>query len=586
MDVKKINDRLDAVEEFSTNSFAREDIRSALKSIQDLERLASQISLRRANARDIISIKNSLTIIPTIKKVLKTLESAVSKSITKELDNLEPLVKKITSAIKENPSAALKEGGIFKDGFNAELDELRGISEGGRKWIINYELEEKTKTGIKSLRVEYNRVLGYYIQVGKNYLNLVPESYVQKQEVTNGRRYITPELKDYEVKILSAKDQINDLEYKLFCEMRDDVHSNIAKILNNAEKLAELDCLTTFAEVSRNNGYIRPIVNKSLKISVKQARHPVVEKMLLDHPFIPNDIALDNKTEQLLIITGPNMSGKSTYIRQVALVALMAQIGSFVPAEKATIGVVDRIFTRIGASDDISKGLSTFLVEMNETANILNNATKRSLIILDEIGRGTSTFDGMSIAWAVAEYIHNSGRLGAKTLFATHYHQLIDLEKYLERVRNYHIEVKKKDDKIMFLYKIVPGGTDKSYGIQVAKLSGMPDAVISRAKEILGYLELQAKGHVSEATTTDKAPTATSIQTDLFGQATGSTEANSIALAKTIFSQAQRDEKDRINEEIIEEIKEIDIESLTPLEALNRLNALCSRIKKSHEKTK
>jgi DNA mismatch repair protein MutS len=546
--------------------------------------LASQISLRRANARDIISIKNSLKIIPSIKKLLKDLESHVIKSIDKELNPLSPLIKTIEQSIKENPAITIKEGGIIKNGYNKELDDLREVSEGGRKWIINYELDQKTKTGIKALRVEYNRVLGYYIQISKNYLNLVPDHYVQKQEVTNGVRYITPELKDYETKILNAKDQINDLEYKLFCEIREKVHKKIGDILTNAERIAELDCLITFAEVSRESNYIRPEVNNSYKINIKQGRHPVVEKLLVDHPFIPNDIVLNNKSDQILIITGPNMSGKSTYIRQVALIALMAQIGCFVPAEKATVGVIDRIFTRIGASDDISKGLSTFLVEMNETANILNNATKRSLIILDEIGRGTSTFDGVSIAWAVAEYIHNSKNLGTKTLFATHYHQLIDLEKYLDRVKNYHIEVKKKEDRLLFLYKIIPGGTDKSYGIQVAKLSGMPNAVINRAKEILMYLEVQSNSGVT-TDGTDK-PKIDSIQTDLFGKVADSTDSSKLTLTQSIFSQSKRAEKDRINDEIVSDLQELDIDNFTPLDALNKLNEIKNHIKKSYEKLK
>ncbi len=587
VDVPKINERLDAVDEFVGNSFAREDMRSALKPIQDLERLASQISLRRANARDIISIKNSLKAIPTITKILKTLQSSAAKRISKEFHNLKPLITKIEKAIKESPSATIKDGGIIKNGYNQELDDLREISEGGRKWIIQYELEEKTKSGIKALRVEYNRVLGYYIQVGKNYLNLVPEYYVAKSEVTSGKRYITSELKEYEAKILNAKDQINDLEYKLFCEIRDAVHKEIAKILINAEKIAELDCLTTFADVSRNSAYVRPTVNSSVKITIKNGRHPVVEKMLLEEAFIPNDTTMDNKSDQILIITGPNMSGKSTYIRQVALIALLAQIGCFVPAEKATIGVVDRIFTRIGASDDISKGLSTFLVEMNETANILNNATKRSLIILDEIGRGTSTFDGVSIAWAVAEYIHNSKKLGTKTLFATHYHQLIDLDKYLDRVKNYSVQVKKKEDKILFLHKIVPGGTDKSYGIQVAKLSGMPDAVISRAKEILQFLEIRSSSE-ADASEDVKGPKADSIQTDLLGQIADGrkTSKDNLKIMQSIFQQSTRDEKDRINEEIIEELKEVNIENLTPLEALNKLNKIIDRIKNSYKQMK
>jgi len=582
IDAKKINERLDSVEELVTNSFAREDLRSILKSIQDLERLSSQISLKRANARDIISIKNSLKVVPTIKKILKQLESQVAKNITKELFELSPLIKKIEKALKESPPVTIKEGGIIKSGYDPALDELLGLSEGGRKWIINYELEEKTKTGIKSLRVEYNRMLGYYIQVSKNYLNLIPDYYVFKSELTVGKRYITPELKEYEAKILSAKEQIGDLEYKLFCEIREAIHKEITKILSNAEKISELDCLTTFAEISRNNNYTRPKINNSYKISIKDGRHPVVENMLYDSSFIPNDTTMDSNSEQLLIITGPNMSGKSTYIRQVALIVLMAQIGCFVPAKSASIGIVDRIFTRIGASDDISKGLSTFLVEMNETANILNNATKRSLIILDEIGRGTSTFDGVSIAWAVAEYIHNSNRLSSKTLFATHYHQLIDLENYLERARNYSIQVQKKDDKILFLHKIVPGGTDKSYGIQVAKLSGMPDAVISRAKEILTYLEQQSN---SSSTAEDLPAKSKSIQTDLFGQAAGSGK-EPLHLTQNIFHKSKRSEEDRINEEIVEELKELDINDLTPIEAMNKLNEVIDRVRKSYKDLK
>jgi DNA mismatch repair protein MutS len=447
-------------------------------------------------------------------------------------------------------------------------------------------LEQKSKTGIKALRVEYNRVLGYYIQIGKSYTNLVPEDYVPKQEVTSGKRYITSELKDYEAKILNAKEQIQELEYDLFCSIREQVYEEIAAILANAEKIAELDCLITFATVARNNNYCKPLVNNSYELSIEKGRHPVVEKMLVNKSFIPNEAFLSNDTDQLLIITGPNMSGKSTYIRQIALIVLLAQIGSFVPAEKAIIGIVDRIFTRIGASDDISKGLSTFLVEMNETANILNNATKRSLIILDEIGRGTSTFDGVSIAWAVAEYIHNSKRLGSKTLFATHYHQLIDLEKYLERVKNYSIKVKRKEDEILFLYKIVKGGTDKSYGIQVAKLSGMPEAVISRAKEILAYLELQSNSGTKEVPATKEGKKqASSIQTDLFGLAAGSqAEIPAGLLTKTIFRGAERSESDRINEEIVEDLKKMNINNCTPLEALNKLNEIKKRIDKAYKK--
>lgn len=582
-DSKKINNQLDAVEELVNNSFAREDLREKMSSIQDLERLASQISLKRANARDLISIKTSLKIIPSLKNILKELSSKQLISLGEELLDLSSLVTKIEKALKDSPAANLKEGGIIKDGYNERLDELRGISEDGRKWIIQYELEQKTQTGIKSLRVEFNNVLGYYIQVGKKYTKLVPDSYTPKQEVKSGKRYITSELKEYEAKLLKAKDQIHELEYELFCELREEVHSEITKILKNAEKIARLDCLTTFADVARVNDYKRPHVNNSLEISIKQGRHPVVEKLLVDKPFIPNDAYLHNETDQLLIITGPNMSGKSTYIRQVAIIVIMAQMGCFVPAQEAIIGVVDRVFTRIGASDDISKGLSTFLVEMNETANILNNATERSLIILDEIGRGTSTFDGVSIAWAVAEYIHNANRLGSKTLFATHYHQLIDLNQYLPRVKNYSIRVKKKEDEIVFLYKIEEGGTDKSYGIQVAKLSGMPDAVISRAKEILAFLEIQSSFVKGDAETSEVVQKqAKSIQTNLFGQVANPRALKNINLTKNLFDRSKRKEKDRINDEIVEDLRNLDVNHCTPLEALNKLNAIKERIEKSY----
>ncbi|MBD3192223.1 MAG: DNA mismatch repair protein MutS [Candidatus Heimdallarchaeota archaeon] len=1025
---EKINERLAAVEELVGNSFLREDLRGLLDSIQDLERLASQISLRRANARDVISIKTSLKIVP---KLVTLLEQAETKALTRlreELCDMSPLISLIEKAIKDNPSANLTDGGIIKKDYHEELDELRDLAEGGRKWVLNYELEQKSETGIKALKIGFNNMLGYYIQVGKNYLNLVPDHYVPKQELKNSKRYITSQLKDYEAKILNAKEQINDLEYELFCEIREKIHEEISPILVNAEKIAELDCLATFAEVSRNNAYIRPDVNDSLSITITQGRHPVVEKMLVDEPFIPNDTTLNCDSDQILIVTGPNMSGKcvtgdtlifsdrgilpiidfrpdnseegsfvelttkirgitgvtptshfyadgvrssirittkhgyslegslnhpvlvrtpagkeswkklseiqeddyliinrtnnlwgsnlaihypsqeedkqttrgfplptkltedlgyllgllvgggrltdehgytfttsnqqlveafrkinktvfncpvktrkqatelfasshslrdflaflgldylqtsrqvvpksvlqapkdiikaflqglfdtagraekqsgrvvfstpsnqlakqvhvillnfgissslkainspgsssyeislageaavnfydaigfrlpekqqrqnlinlnpgtteagipyltdpltkirkriveksksippeeqlqdneqmenlfhsalnqkqnlsypqlrelidyctkyridhqevktisnnnyfydeivkiehsraplfdfsvpeghafvgngvinhnSTYIRQIALIALMAQIGCFVPAEKAKIGVVDRIFTRIGASDDISKGLSTFLVEMNETANILNNATKRSLIVLDEVGRGTSTFDGVSIAWAVAEYIHNSQRLGSRTVFATHYHQLIDLEQYLERVKNYSVLVKKKADKILFLHKIAPGGTDKSYGIQVAKLSGMPVAVINRAKEILDYLEAQTNDATIEEITAKGLPKKASIQTTLFGQiaageAAAEGSSQKLPPATTLF-QSPRREQDRINEEIISEIRELTIENLTPLEALNQLNKIKKRIAQNYE---
>jgi DNA mismatch repair protein MutS len=949
--VSLIEKRHEAVEQFVQNSLLREELREKLGDIQDLERLASQISLKRADARDLISVKNSLKIIPEIKKKLKKFEAPLIKKIQEGLTPLFPLISKIEKALKESPASSLKEGGLIKKGYNQELDEFRSIAEDGRKWLLKYELEQKSVTGIKALKIGFNHVLGYYIQIGKNYTNLVPEEYTQKQELKSGVRFITSKLKEYEAKILKAKEQTHNLEYELFCELRETVYQEIELILQNAAKLAELDCLITFAAISRSNNYVRPEVDDSYDFNIKDGRHPVVEHML-DQPFIPNDANMNCDNDQLLIITGPNMSGKcvtgetiifsekgmlpiidfqpnnskegaftemeikvlgregivstshfyydgqkptirittkkgytiegshnhpvlvrtskgdelwkklpnvqkddfliinrrndlwgtklkidcpknksekdseinsfpkqltdelayfmgllvgsgrlkkpkeyqfihpnkilvrkfielfetlfdsdsynqkrkdsclinntdllnffdyleltheqadkktvptiiltapraivrsfllglfdtigsmdtetrtisfitsslqlaqqlqiillnfgiissyklshpskkyqleitdsetnlfhkkigfsnnqkrplnisrnnpsktykdtfssnyyfydeivelshsqaslydfsvpkdhsfigngfvnhnSTYIRQIALITLLAQIGCFVPADEAKIGVVDRIFTRIGASDDISKGLSTFLVEMNETANILNNATKRSLIILDEVGRGTSTFDGVSIAWAVAEYIHNSKRLGSKTLFATHYHQLINLENYLPRVKNYSIRVKKKGDNILFLHKIVPGGTDRSYGIQVAKLSGMPDSVISRAKELLAYFEQQIENSKTISIEDPTQETSDSVQTDLFGQLINresQSRKSTRVIPANIFAQSSRSEEDRINEEIISDLRKVDINYLTPVDALNKLQKIKERIEKNYQ---
>ena len=490
LEVKEINERLEAVREFKDNIMLRGDIIETLKKVYDIERLAGKISYGNANARDLISLKNSLSNLPELKELLSSTKSKLLQKHYSNLDELKDIYKLIDEAIVEDPPISVKEGGIIKTGYSKEIDEYRNASTDGKKWIIELESREKELTGIKNLKVGYTRVFGYYIEVTKSFLNQVPEDrYIRKQTLTGGERFVTEELKQIEGKILGAEEKVVALEYNEFVKIRDEIGKNIERLQKSANVVANVDVLNSLAVVAEDNNYVCPVVDESGKIERKAGRHPVIEQMIDSGSFVQNDTNLDKEENRVAIITGPNMAGKSTYMRQVALITLMAQIGSFVPAESAKIGVVDKIFTRVGASDDLSSGQSTFMVEMSEVANILKEATPNSLVILDEIGRGTSTYDGLSIAWAVAEYIANKEKVGCKTLFATHYHELIDLENKIDGIKNYSVAVKEKGEDIIFLRKIVEGGTDESYGIHVAKLAGVPKTVVTRANKILQSLE-------------------------------------------------------------------------------------------------
>ena len=489
LDLNEIKDRLDAVEELKDNIILRGDIIESLKKIYDIERLASRISYGNANARDMISLKNSIEHLPELKNHLKNVNSNLLIFINEKIDELKDMYKFIDDAIVEDPPMAIKEGGIIKKGYNKEIDEYKEASINGKNWIIKLEAKEREKTGIKNLKVGYNKVFGYYIEVTKSFLDKVPDYFIRKQTLTNAERFITEELKSMEDKILGAEEKSVNLEYEEFTKIRKEIGQNIERLQNTASGIANLDVLMSFATVAEENNYVKPVVDDSQKIDIESGRHPVIEKMLSDGEFVENDTHLDCDNTRVAIITGPNMAGKSTYMRQVAIIVLMAQIGCFVPAEKARIGIVDKIFTRVGASDDLSSGQSTFMVEMNEVANILKNATPKSLVVLDEIGRGTSTYDGLSIAWAVAEFIADKSKIGCKTLFATHYHELLALEGKIEGIKNYQVEVKEKGGDVIFLRKIIEGGTDESYGIHVAKLAGIPSNVVSRANKILNSLE-------------------------------------------------------------------------------------------------
>jgi len=493
----EIDRRLDAIEEFHQGVVLRSSIREELKKFHDMERLTSKVTLNTANARDLVCLKNSVTLIPGLRDLLKECASSFLKELRGELDELTDISEIIDKAIIEEPPLVLREGGLIKEGYDKRLDELRDISRQGKNFIARLEARERKRTGISNLKVRYNKVFGYYIEISKANLSLVPSDYMRKQTLVGGERFITPELKDYESRVLGAEEEIRQLEYEIFNHVRERVSEAAPRILTSARSLATIDVLTALAEVAARNSYARPVITEGEEITIIEGRHPVVEKINLAEKFIPNDTYMNPDSHQLLVITGPNMGGKSTYLRQVALIAIMAQMGSFVPAKRAEIGLIDRIFTRIGALDNIVRGQSTFLVEMNETSNILYHATKKSLILLDEIGRGTSTFDGVSIACAVAEFIHNNPRIAAKALFATHYHELADLARTLSKAKNYNVSVREWNDRIIFLRKVVEGCSDKSYGIQVARLAGLPKEVIERAKEILQNLEkneLDAEG--------------------------------------------------------------------------------------------
>ncbi len=548
--VSAITERLDAVEELLGEGELRRRIVTLLDGVCDLERLNGRISLASASAKDLASLRGALLRIPAVREMLALVESPLLRRLRDEIDPLEDMAGLITRGIVENPPFVLRDGGIIADGYDAELDDLRSISREGKGFIARLEARERGRTGISSLKIRYNRVFGYYIEVTKSNLAGIPQEYLRKQTLANAERFITPELKEYEDKVLGAEERIVELEYSLFQEIRETVAGQGDRLARTADRVAVLDLLTGLAELAHARGYCRPLVDDSDRLVIVEGRHPVVEALNLGERFVPNDTELDGSDHQLLIITGPNMAGKSTYMRQVALITLMAQIGSFVPAAEASIGVADRIFTRVGAADNLSRGQSTFMVEMMETAHILRNATPKSLVILDEIGRGTSTFDGVSIAWAVAEYLHDTAACAPRTLFATHYHELTDLALTRPRVKNFTVAVKEWNDQIIFLRKIIPGGASHSYGIQVARLAGLPRDVIDRAKEILRNLE---KGEFEEGG-----------MPRLAGGRKGPSKKPSSQLS--LFAPVDDDLRLRL--------RELDIETLTPLGALNLLAEL------------
>ncbi len=562
VDIDEINDRLDTVEQLCLNTVSRDEIREYLNPIYDMERLLGKVSYKSANPRDLIAFANSMEMLPHIKTVLGEMDAKILRDIDSRIDPLEDLYSLIRSAICDEPPLLIREGGIIKEGFDADIDRLRTAKTEGRNWLAKLEEEDRERTGIKNLKIKYNKVFGYYFEVTNSFKNLVPDDYVRKQTLVNAERYTTPKLKELEDTILNAEDKLNALEYDIFCRIRDDIANQLERIQTTAKAVAQLDVFASLSLVAEQNHYVRPSLNDKGVIDIKDGRHPVVEKMIDNDMFVANDTFLDNASRCISIITGPNMAGKSTYMRQSALIVLMAQLGSFVPAKSANIGVVDRIFTRVGASDDLASGQSTFMVEMNEVANILRNATSKSLLVLDEIGRGTSTFDGLSIAWAVIEHISNKKLLGAKTLFATHYHELTELEGKMNNVNNYCIAVKEKGDDIVFLRKIIKGGADRSYGIQVAKLAGVPDMVIDRAKEIAEQL--------SDNDITEKVQ---SISVNLKTDRKKPKHYDDVDMGQMSLLDTVSDE------DIINELREIDISNLTPLDALNTLYRLQNKVK-------
>ena len=562
IDKEKIEQRLDAVEMLCQKSVDRDELREYLNTIYDLERLLGKVSYKTANPRDLIAFRNSLSMLPSIRAVLEDLDTTLLADIRARIDTLDDIFHLIDDAIVEEPPLAIKEGGIIKEGFNSTIDSLRSAKTEGKNWLASLEEEDRERTGIKNLRIKYNKVFGYYFEVTNSYKNLVPEDYIRKQTLANAERYTTPRLKELEDSILNAEDKLYTLEYDLFCEIRDAIAAEIERIQKTAHAVARLDVFTSLSYVAERNQYVRPALNEKGVIDIKDGRHPVVEQVIQNDMFIANDTYLDNQKHCIAVITGPNMAGKSTYMRQAALIVLMAQIGSFVPAKKANIGIVDRIFTRVGASDDLASGQSTFMVEMNEVANILRNATANSLLVLDEIGRGTSTFDGLSIAWAVIEHISNRKLLGAKTLFATHYHELTELEGKMDNVNNYCIAVKEKGDDIVFLRKIVKGGADKSYGIEVARLAGVPDMVIDRAKEIVNQL--------SDNDITEKVQ---SIEINVKNEKHKPVRYDEVDLEQISLFDTVKDE------DVLQELQEIDVSNLTPVDALNTLYRLQNKLK-------
>ncbi|MBE5868124.1 MAG: DNA mismatch repair protein MutS [Lachnospiraceae bacterium] len=560
-----IEKRLDAIEELNKDACSRDEIREYLNPIYDLERLLAKVSYKTANPRDLIAFRNSLEMLPHIKTVLKGFQKDLLQGIQEDIDDLQDIYELIRDSIEEEPPITIREGGMIKDGYDLDIDTLKNAKRDGKSWLAQLENEDRERTGIKNLKIKYNKVFGYYFEVTNSYKDLVPEDYVRKQTLAGAERYTTPRLKELEDTILNAEDKLCTLEYDLFCSIRDTIADQMERIQRTAKAIANLDVFASLALVAERNRYVRPKLNEKGVIDIKDGRHPVVEQMIDHDMFIANDTYLDNGKNCISVITGPNMAGKSTYMRQVALIVLMAQVGSFVPAKSANIGIVDRIFTRVGASDDLASGQSTFMVEMNEVANILRNATARSLLILDEIGRGTSTFDGLSIAWAVIEHISNRKLLGAKTLFATHYHELTELEGKMNNVNNYCIAVKEQGDDIVFLRKIIKGGADKSYGIQVAKLAGVPDIVTDRAKEI-----------VEQLIDNDITEKIRSISIDSrLGEdrKKGQAKYDEVDLAQMSLFDTVKDE------DVLLELKEMDVQNMTPLDALNTLYRLQNKLK-------
>ncbi len=558
---EEIENRLQAVQELTDMPMIRDEIREYLQPIYDLERLAARITYQSANPRDLIAFKSSLKMLPFIRDLLTGFKGTLLHKIREELDPLEDLYNLVEASIIDDPPMAMKEGGIIKDGYHEMVDAYREAKNDGHKWLNDLEQEEREKTGIKTLRVKYSRVFGYCIEVTNSFKDKVPESYIRRQTLTGAERYTTDRLKEIEEQISGADDHLSTLEYEIFSQVREQIGDNISRIQQTARAIAQLDVFGSFSYVAGRSRYVKPKLNNNGKIDIKGGRHPVVEKMIPDDLFISNDTFLDNGNHRVAVITGPNMAGKSTYMRQTALIVLMAQIGSFVPADAANIGIVDRIFTRVGASDDLASGQSTFMVEMSEVANILRNATSDSLLILDEIGRGTSTFDGLAIAWAVIEHVADTKKLGAKTLFATHYHELTELEGKLAGVNNYCIAVKEKGDGIVFLRKIIKGGADKSYGIQVARLAGVPETVLKRANELVAQL--------SESDITSKVK-------DLVDN---KKKKSQILHYDTVDVQQMSLFDTTDDNKIIDEIKELDITNMTPMEAMNVLYHLQGEVK-------
>ena len=562
----RIEERLDAVEAFNDSMITRDELREYLSAVYDLERLMTRITLKSANPRDLIAFKNSIGILPHVKSILKEFNTGLLAQYESELDELKDLYAMIDAAILEEPPILIKEGGMIKDGYNATVDKLKHAKSDGKQWLLDLESKEREATGIKNLKIKFNKVFGYYFDVTNSFKDQVPDYFIRKQTLANSERYSTDELEDIAGKILGAEDRLYGLEYDLFCELRDNLALEVKRVQKTAKIIADLDALASLAYVAEKNHFVRPAMNEEGRIHIVEGRHPVVEKVLDNDSFITNDTYLDNELNRVSIITGPNMAGKSTYMRQVALIVLMAQIGSFVPAKSADIGIVDRIFTRVGASDDLASGQSTFMVEMSEVANILRNATANSLLILDEIGRGTSTFDGLSIAWAVVEYISSKDLLGAKTLFATHYHELTELEGKLEGVNNYCISVKEAGDDIVFLRKIIKGGADKSYGIQVAKLAGVPEVVLARAKEIAAELSEH------DITVTAAADIMPKLLEETHSRLKGKSRSKDTDGQLSLFGNAEESS-------VVADIKALDLSNMTPMKALLYLNDLQERLK-------